>query len=219
MTACFYHPVAIYITLSTRGDHFGYNPMMNRNRCVMRNSAELTCEMHSHACLLQTFMTCFHRKDKKITISSVLWLCMWHLTEKRISYLSPCSKWRFLLIPAFETWFFHLLHYRLLQCYSLSSFFLISTSFLSLCSSPIPHFLLVNLVWLWGLGCRDNRGHRLSSTLFVKFLLLHAYCTFAAGIGKRLSPPSPHPHLVRHMQAWMSSEKYKWDTKLFLESV
>ncbi len=85
--------------------------------------------------------------------------------------------------------FFHLLHYCLLVFSSF--FFLTRTSFLGLCMPPIPHFLLFHLVWLWGLGCRDNGGHRPVSILFAKFLLLQAYCAFAAGIGKSLAPPSP----------------------------
>lgn len=91
----------------------------------------------------------------------------------------------------------------------------------SVCACPpIPHFLLFRLVWLWGLGCRDNRGHRPVSLLFAKFLLLQAYCTLAAGIGKSLSLTTiPHPHLVRDMQAWMSSQKHKQDTNHFLSSI
>lgn len=47
--------------------------------------------------------------------------------------------------------------------YSCSFFFFFFSQghlFFSLCMQPIPHFLFLHLVWLWGLGCRDNRGHR-----------------------------------------------------------
>lgn len=65
-----------------------------------------------------------------------------------------------------------LIHYCLACLFFFT--FLTSTSFLGLCVPPIPHFLLFLLVWLWGLGCRDNRGHRPVSILFAKFLLLQS---------------------------------------------
>lgn len=88
-------------------------------------------------------------------------------------------------------------------------FFSHRTSFLVLCVPPIPHFLLFHLVWLWGLGWRGNGGHRPVSILFARFLLLQAYCTFAAGIGKSLAPPSPTHTLSETCRREWVLRKYK----------
>ena len=131
--------------------------------------------------------------------------CVLH-HEKGFRRLTPCRKPNFVINTCICE----------LDCVHVISilFFLTRTAFLGLCKQPIPHFLLFLLVWLWGLCCRDNRRHGPVSRLFAKFLLLQAYCTFAARIGKSLAPPSPTHTSSHTCRAWRSSQKCKGDLKL-----
>lgn len=157
------------------------------------------CRMHSHAGLLQRVGPCFLGQDTCGLITSQQHKALKCVCMRQYFYLY--SKLNFLSRPEFAV--------CCLVLSSSSSFFSHRTSFLVLCVPPIPHFLLFHLVWLWGLGWRGNGGHRPVSILFARFLLLQAYCTFAAGIGKSLAPPSPTHTLSETCRREWVLRKYK----------
>lgn len=154
--------------------------MLHRNRCLMwpEPLAEEYWGNLQHAQSFTRFCCCLGEHTLLSPINTWKYSLYVHVVFDRVNAFNiPLESF------AGNSTFcqFHHLH-AVLFARLFFFFFSTRTSSLGLRVLPFPHFLLFHLVWLWGLGCRDNGGHRHLSILFAKFLLLQTYCTLAAGI-------------------------------------
>lgn len=175
--------------------------MSHRNRCVMPaqpqyNSADIICRMHSHACLLDIHP--LHLKTYTDT---------WPQNDINL-YTCTCI-----------AWLFNKLHSSVIFSISLEFFLSNKDIFLVLSVSPIPHFLLYHLVWLWGLGCRDNGGHRPFRLCLQSFCCCKLIAQWLLG-QRSLAPPSP-THTLSHTcrRKWfLRNISEKWSSSCYLKT-
>lgn len=150
---------------------------------------------------------------------------IWTLYRKVIQPLYVCCMTGHVLLVSDSLQpFCQFLHLQPFTCYityyCLLVFFLFShkdiSRFVRVTPPPLP-LISLGVTLRFGLSWQRKTQARLYSICEVSVVasILHICCWDREGPCTTI----PHPHLVRNMQAWMSSQKYKWDINLFLWSI